>query len=199
MKFDMKSVYITMKRTTAVGCVLTLAATSIFAGIPKPLKSRFVVGDPVWRELPIREDFQNQYDKCWQMAVNSILENNFDVATMDKESGYLRTTWNEGVVTLNGNWAYKVQVSLKMVYTPGDSRANPPVLPVVQKIRIQVAGELSDVNVRRGRVEAAFRGYDQVLLQNLFQDLQGKLGSTLGSPGSVGSGNAGYQRGILAK
>jgi hypothetical protein len=160
----------------ALGCVLALAAGNIFsASLPKPLKSRFVIGDPAWRELPVREDFQGQYDKCWQTAVNTILENNFDVATMDKESGYLRTTWNEGVVALNGNWAYKVQVSLKVVYTPGDNKAN--LAPVVQKVRIQVAGELTDVDVRRRRVAAAFRGYDQVLLQNLVQDLQGKLGS----------------------
>lgn len=173
----MKSVNRTVKNCIAVTCVLLLGlGTAFAAGIPKPLKSRFVVGDPVWRELPIRDDFQSQYDKCWQMAVNSVLENNFDVATMDKESGYLRTTWNEGVVALNGNWAYKVQVSLKMVYVPGDSRANPPTSSVVQKVRIQVAGEIVDVNPRRGKVEAAYRGYDQVLLQNLFQDLQGKLG-----------------------
>jgi hypothetical protein len=31
--------------------------------------------------------------------------------------------------------------------------------------------------MRRRKVAAAFRGYDQVLLQNLFQDLQGKLGA----------------------
>ena len=174
----MKSTYLVVKRCLAVSCVVALAAGSIFAGgIPKPLRTRFVVGDPVWRELPIRSDFQSKYDKTWQTAVNTILENNFDVATMDKESGYLRTTWNEGVVTLNGNWAYKVQVSLKLVYTPGDSRANPPMLPVVEKVRVQVAGELTEVDMRRRRVAAAFRGYDQVLLQNLFQDLQGKLGA----------------------
>ncbi len=167
-----------INRCLAVICALTLVATTFSAaGLPKPLKSRFVVGDPVWRELPIRDDFQSQYDKCWQTAVNTVLENNFDVATMDKESGYLRTTWNEGVVALNGNWAYKVQVSLKMVYVPADPRANPPTAAVVQKVRIQVAGELSDVDVRRRKVVAAFRGYDQVLLQNLFQDLQGKLGA----------------------
>jgi hypothetical protein len=150
---------------------------SVFgASVPKPLKTRFVIGDPVWRELPIRKDFQNQYDKSWQMAVNSILENNFDVATMDKESGYLSTTWSEGVVSLDGNWDYKVQVSIKMVYVPGDTRANPPVPPTVEKLRIQVAGQLNQVNARKQKIEAAFRGYDQVLLQNLFQDLQGKLG-----------------------
>jgi hypothetical protein len=174
----MKSTYSVIQRCLAVSCVFALAAGSSFAGgIPKPLKSRFVIGDPVWRELPIRSDFQGQYDKSWQTAVNTILENNFDVATMDKESGYLRTTWNEGIVALNGNWAYKVQVSLKVVYTPGDPRATPPTAPVVEKIRVQVAGELTEVDMRRRKVAAAFRGYDQVLLQNLFQDLQGKLGA----------------------
>lgn len=174
----MKSTYSIIKCCLAVTCVLALTAGSVFAGgIPKPLRTRFVVGDPVWRELPIRKEFQNHYEKSWQTAVNTVLENNFDIATMDKESGYLRTTWNEGVVTLNGNWAYKVQVSLKLVYTPGDSRANPPVAPVVEKVRVQVAGELTEVDMRRRRVAASFRGYDQVLLQNLFQDLEGKLGA----------------------
>lgn len=174
----MRPICTSIKRCIALSCTLALAASSFFAAsVPKPLKSRFVIGDPVWRELPIRDDFQSQYDKCWQTAVNTVLENNFDVATMDKESGYLRTTWNEGVVALNGNWAYKVQVSLKMVYVPADPRANPPTTATVQKVRIQVAGELSDVDMRRGKIAAAFRGYDQVLLQNLFQDLEGKLGA----------------------
>jgi hypothetical protein len=64
-----------------------------------------------------------------------------------------------------------------MVYTPGDPHANPPIQSVVQKVRMQVQGEIVDVNPRRGRIEAAYRGYDNVLLQNLFQDLQGKLGA----------------------
>ncbi len=164
------------KRCIALACALALAVCSLpGAGIPKPLKSRFVVGDPVWRELPVREDLQGQYDKCWQTAVNTILENNFDVATMDKESGYLRTTWNESVVNLSGNWSYKAQISVKLVYVPGDSRANPPTSAVIQKVRVQVAGEVSYLD--RRRVVESFRGYDQILLQNLFQDLQGKLGS----------------------
>lgn len=167
-----------IQRSIALSCALALTTTSIPAsGIPKPLRSRFVIGDPVWRELPIRDDFQSQYEKCWQTAVDTILENHFDIATMDKEAGYLRTTWTEGAIALNGNWAYKVQVSLKMVYVPADPRANPPIGAMVQKVRIQVAGELSDVDVRHGKIAAAFRGYDQVLLQNLFEDLEGQLGA----------------------
>jgi len=166
-----------MNKRIAVSILLIfVVACSLFAAnVPKPLRARFVTGDAVWRELPVRDELQSQYDKCWQTTINTILENNFDIATMDKESGYLRTTWNEGVVVLGGSWSYKVQISVKAVKTPGDPKANPPTYDSVQKVRVQVAGEISET--RRGVLIAFFRGYDQVLLQNLFQDLQAKLGA----------------------
>jgi hypothetical protein len=73
-------------------------------------------------------------------------------------------------VRLQTNWYYKVQVSLKLVTEPrGD------VVPV-SKVRLQVSGEVSNVDPRRGLL-TAFTGYDQIILQNLFQDLQAKLGT----------------------
>lgn len=166
----------TLQQAIPVLCMTLVSAVAIRASdIPNALKTRFEVSDPVWRELPIREDLQNQYEKCWQTAVNTILDNHFDVATMDKDSGYIRTTDNVGIVTLKGDWVYKVQLSVKFAYTPGDPKATPPVLPVVQKMRIQAAGEVIHGGVG-GRLKAYFRGYDKVVLQNLFQDLQAKLG-----------------------
>ena len=163
-----------------LGCMLVLCGGSLLAAnVPKPVRARFVIGDPIWRELPVRPGLQSQYEKCWQTAVNSILENNFDIATMDKDSGYIRTTWNEGVVRLAGDWVYKIQISVKLVSESGDARANPPSPATIQKVRVQVAGEISNIN--KGRLIESFRGYDSVLLQNLFQDLQAKLGSTVGT------------------
>ena len=157
--------------------MLLLAAASNLSAldVPKSLKSRFVVGDPVWRELPVRGDFQNQYEKCWQTSVATILENNFDIATMDKDSGYIRTTWNEGVVVLGGHWTYKVQLSVKFVFSPVDPKAAAGSSPPIEKVRVQAAGEIAEAS--KGRLQAYFRGYDQVLLQNVFQDLQAKLGT----------------------
>jgi len=161
-------------RILSLGFTLALAAHCLFAAdVPKPLKSRFVVGDPVWREIPIRDDLRGQYEKCWQSAVSTVLDNGFDIATMDKDSGYVRTTWNEGVVVLGGNWAYKVQISLKYVLASTDAKSN--IAPPLDKLRVQAAGEISEI--QKGVLKAFFRGYDQVLLQNLFQDLQAKLGS----------------------
>ena len=151
-----------------------MVVSSLFASdIPGPLKARFVVGDPVWREIPVRDDLRNQYDKCWQTAVSTILENNFDIATMDKDSGYARTTWNAGVVTLGGNWNYTVQISFKFVFLPPDPNAPTGAARRIDKIRVQAAGSI--VESKRGRILKDFRGYDQVVLQNLFEDLQAKL------------------------
>ena len=92
---------------------------------------------------------------------------------MDKDSGYIRTTWNEGVLVLGGNWYYKVQVSIKFVM---DSDGTPESMkPTVSKLRLQVAGELTQVTSRG--VRAYYRGFDQVILQNILQDLQSKLGT----------------------
>jgi hypothetical protein len=155
----------------AFASALLLSTYTLFAAdVPKPLKSRFVVGDPVWREIPVRDDLRILPEKCWQVAVSTILDNSFDIATMDKDSGYIRTTWNEGVVVLGGNWAYKVQISIKLVTAPAAGG-----LPTLDKIRVQATGEIAEV--RRGSIRTFFRGYDSVLLQNLFQDLQAKLGS----------------------
>ena len=89
---------------------------------------------------------------------------------MEKDSGYLRTNWNSGVVVLGSQWNYRLQISLKLVKQFDD-----PDSSTVEKIRIQVAGEIAQT--KKGELKAYFRGYDQVLLQNLFQDLQSKLGA----------------------
>jgi hypothetical protein len=142
--------------------------------VPGPLKSRFVIGDPVWKEIPVRQDLQTQYEKCWQTAINTLLDNNFDLASTDKDSGYVRTTENIGVVVLRGDWAYKVQVSIKFSYLPADPKASPPTLGTVQKLRIQAGGIVAET--KGGRLKHYLKGYDTEVLQNLFQDLQAKLG-----------------------
>ena len=152
-------------------CVLPLYA----AAVPKPLRSRFVIGDPVWRELPVRSDLQANYERCWQTVVNALLENHFDIATMDKESGYIRTTPNEGVVVLGSHWFYKVHVSIKFVFGAEQGEPSAPKKFPVEKVRLQVTGELS--KLYGGRLRQYNRGYDEVVLENVFNDLQSKLGT----------------------
>ena len=165
------------KPLVPLSCLLIAIGVSILCAsdIPGPLKSRFVTGDPVWKEIPVREDLRGQYEKCWQTTISTILENNFDIATMDKDSGYARTTWNSGVVTLGGDWSYRVQISIKFVFLPAEGGARAGAASGVDKVRLQAAGEIAET--KKGRVKHFFRGYDQVVLENLFQDLQSKLGT----------------------
>jgi hypothetical protein len=147
-----------------------LAATSLSAqSVPKPLKTRLVVGDPIWRELPVRLEIQGDYEKVWQTMLNTLLEHNYEIATMEKASGYLRTTPNKSVVILKDDWFYTVQISVKLVTSPTDATK-------VEKIRLQVLGDVTNTD-KLGRLKASFRGYDQIVLQTLFQDLQAKLGA----------------------
>lgn len=160
----------TCKRLAVLVAVVMLAASSASAqSIPKPLKTRLVVGDPIWRELPVRADLQKDYDTVWQTALNTLLEHNYDIATMEKASGYLRTTLNKTVVVLKDNWFYTVQISVKLVTATADATK-------VEKIRLQVTGDVTNTD-KTGALKAFFRGYDQVVLQNLVQDLQAKLGA----------------------
>jgi len=158
------------KRLAVLMTILLLAISTVSAqSVPKPLKTRLVVGDPIWRELPVRADIQKQYEKVWQTMLNTLLEHNYDIATMEKASGYLRTTANKSVVVLKDNWFYTVQISVKLVTAPDDATK-------VEKIRLQVMGDVTNTD-SKGNLKAFFRGYDQVVLQNLVQDLQAKLGA----------------------
>ena len=94
--------------------------------------------------MAVREQLRGQYFKCRQATINAILENNLDNATMDKASGYLRTTWNEGVVVRGGSWNYKVTISVKAVKAAGDRTALPPAYDNVQQVRAQAAGEIAE-------------------------------------------------------
>ena len=159
------------KRLGVLLAVGLLAASSATAqSIPKQLKTRLVVGDPIWRELPVRSDMQKDYDKIWQTALNTLLEHNYDIATMEKASGYLRTTLNRSVVVLKDNWFYTVQISVKLVTSTTDATK-------VEKIRLQVTGDVTNTDGKTGALKANFRGYDQLVLQTLVQDLQAKLGA----------------------
>jgi uncharacterized lipoprotein len=159
------------KRIAAMAFVLLITALPVLSdSVPKPLRTRLVIGDPVWRELPVRENLQQEYPKVWTACVNTLLENNFDIAVMDKDSGYIRTTWNEGIVSLGSHWYYRVQVSIKCVSETGADGK-----PLATKVRLQVAGEVVK-STDRG-LKQYYRGYDKVVLENLFQDLQSKLGT----------------------
>src|SRR5205814_2401886 len=109
------------KRLIGTLAIFLVVVTSAYAQhVPKPLKTRLIIGDPIWREMPVRAEIQKDYDKVWQTMLNTLLEHNYDIATMEKASGYLRTTANKSVVVLKDNWFYTVQISVKLINSTTD-------------------------------------------------------------------------------
>lgn len=97
-----------------------LSANMVNAGIPTVVKDRFVLGDPVWKEMAIREDLAPDYEMCWKRFVDIMVDKGYEIGFMEKESGYLRTNANSGLVRLKSNWIYEVKVIGKLVVNEQD-------------------------------------------------------------------------------
>jgi hypothetical protein len=58
--------------------------------------SSFVKSSPGWKVIELRDELRNNYDQAWQTTVDTIAKQ-WDIEILDKESGYLRTTWTYGI------------------------------------------------------------------------------------------------------
>lgn len=150
----------------AMAAVLFTAGTAV-AGIPGGVKDRFVLGEPVWKEMTIREDLAPDYETCWKRFVEIMVDKGYEIGFMEKDSGYLRTNPNTGIVRLKSNWVYEVKVIGKLVVNEKDLKAGKKT---VEKLRIQVQGQVYRMN--RGVLVESYSGYDKLVLQDMFNDLQ---------------------------
>jgi hypothetical protein len=142
--------------------------TAVFAGgIPDSVSSRFVLGDPVWKEIVVRDELLEDYEGVWRDLVEIIIDNGFEVGFMEKDSGYVRTNANAGFVVLKKSWIYDIKVVAKIII---DDDASEDGEPVIEKIRIQVMGHV--YRVKKGTLRQSYSGYDKIVLQDLFNDLQ---------------------------
>lgn len=156
----------TVFRPVVVASVLLAASVSV-AGVPSTIKDRFVLGDPVWKELPIEAGLASDYETCWKKLVDIVVDKGYDVGFMDKESGYLRTNPNSGIVRLKRSWVYEIKVVVKFVMQDAALREGKKV---IEKIRIQVQGHVFRLN--DGVLDESYSGYDKIVLQDFFNDLQ---------------------------
>ena len=147
---------------------LFLPVSSVFAGgVPESIQSRFVLGDPVWKELVVRDELVEDYEGVWRDLVEIIIDNGFEVGFMEKDSGYVRTNVNAGFVVLKKHWIYDIKVVAKIII---DDDARKAGNTVIEKIRIQVLGHV--YKVKKGTLRESYSGYDKIVLQDLFNDLQ---------------------------
>ena len=136
-------------------------------GVPSSVQSRFILGDPVWKEIVVRDELIQNYEGVWKHLVEILIDNNFEIGYMEKDSGYVRTNENAGIVILKKYWTYDIKVVAKIVL---DGSALKDGNKIITKIRIQVMGHV--YKQVKGTLRESYSGYDKIVLQDLFNDLQ---------------------------
>jgi hypothetical protein len=157
-----------MKKIVMGFITVLLLNQFMFAAIPKQIRSRFVIGDPQWKELTLKPDLAKDYDKAWGKLVEIIVDNGYDIGFMEKDSGYIRTNANTGIVVLKKYWSYQVKLVAKIVVDPENKNDNGK--PLIKKLRIQVKGYLT--KSKKGYIVQSYRGYDKIVLDDIFNDLR---------------------------
>jgi hypothetical protein len=137
--------------------VLLLAVAACRTGAP-PQFVRSANEAGTWRSIDVDKDLQQDKARTWSILVDA-LSTKYDLEVLDKESGYLRTSWK--FVSIDGrarSETYRSRVVAK--YNQGWS-----VLQVKSEAQWFNDGQWWD-------------GFDSALLKDTYGDLQGRLGRT---------------------
>lgn len=108
-----------------------------------------------WRVLEVHDALDAK--KAWQTTVDTVALK-LDLETLDETSGYIRTSWKTGYGFRPGQAGYtyyKVRALVK--FEPGFKR-----------VRIKTEAEFNGL-----------LGYDKRLLEDLYSDVQGRIGRTV--------------------
>lgn len=145
-----------MIRPVALTLVLGTLFAGCVAGMGKP--ASFVqTMEPGWKSIELRKDLE--YDKAWRTAVDTVGAK-CDIEVLESAGGYLRTGWlytwiQRGQVSQN----YKTRITIKF-------SAGRDICQV--KVDAQYLTDMGWIT-----------GYDSALLQEVYTDLQGKLGTVV--------------------
>ena len=74
-----------------------------------------------------------------------------------------------GLVVVKGKWRYDIKVIAKVILN--DELLDQDITEV-EKIRFNVYGNLAKVSKKTGLASRSFNGYDKLIVQDLFDDMQ---------------------------
>ncbi len=146
-----------MKRTEVSVGFIVLFCFLLLLGCAGQKPSSFVqTAEPGWKVIVLRDKFQRDYDLAYKAAAD-VLASNYDLEIMNKEIGYLRTGWMHTAVRSEQMFEnYRTRVTLKFS---------------VDKTKLRIKAEAHWI-----RGAGWLRGYDQTILDQVYNDLQGTLG-----------------------
>ena len=135
-----------------------LFAVIFMAGCSMPPKTfRKTYDEPgIWKVVDVRQGMEK--NELWRMLVDT-LSQKYDLEVLEKDSGYLRTSWKYTQVSQFGNVSdrYRSRIVIKLI---GSNWS-----------KIQVKCESNWLS-KRGWL----MGYDTRLLEDVFGDIQGRVG-----------------------
>ena len=149
-----------MKRKSVIVCLITLVLLLPIVGCAP---ASFVKGHTAgWKTIELNDNLKNQYDLCWQKTVDTIARD-YDIEMMDKESGYLRTSWLYGISGGTYN-RYRGRITIKY-----------PEVKEPDKVEVKTDAQWLE-NPSYGLWQ---RGWDRSFNREVFTSLSGRLGRTV--------------------
>ncbi len=115
-----------------------------------------------WKSIALREELTTDYDATWQKTVDTIARE-WDIEIMDKDSGYLRTSWQYGISGVSGALINRYAGRLTIKF--------PDVKPPVDKVDLKTDARWLKDNVW-------VMGFDTTFQRDVFGALSGRLGRT---------------------
>ena len=141
--------------------IVTLLVVCLLAGcaamLNKPPKTFMRTYDEpgIWKSIEVREGLSK--DELWRTVVDAISQQ-FDLEVLEKESGYLRTSWKYTfLVGKQISEKYRTRIIIKFV---GEEWKT-----------VQIKSESNWLEK-----EGWILGYDTMLLEDVFGDIQGRIG-----------------------
>ncbi len=138
---------------------ITLSCTSVSP--PTFVETHDETG--VWKVIHLHNHyglFRNKNQEVWQRIVD-VLSEKYDLEVLDRASGYLRTTWKY-LLTEESKEKYRSRAIVKMQGT------------IWHTAKLKTEAQWWD-NQRK----AWIIGYDTAILEEIYQDLQGRIGTSV--------------------
>jgi len=144
------------KSKVLMGCIL-ISISLLACGLDPP-GSFIQTPEPGWKIIEIRDGLV--YDQMWQITVDT-LSSKYDIEVMDKDGGYIRTGYIYTYMLKEGKITDRYRSRITIKFDKGDKGVK------ICKVR-------AEANFLTG--DGWVQGYDSILLDNVYNDLQGKLG-----------------------
>jgi hypothetical protein len=142
--------------------ILMITISSIIScGVDKPKHFIKTQEQGVWRSVNLHNNyglFRPKNPEVWRRVVD-VLSEKYDILMSDRASGYMRTDWKKMVVT---GKQYQTRIIVKM------------------QGRIWHTAKLKiEARWREDHDEAWIIGYDKTVLNEIYRDIQGRLGTSV--------------------